>query len=205
MVAAGRDFSYNIAYLECPTTPNRGIENKRESRGLSNHPGPRKREIKPLDRQEMAIKADVRGPAKAVLLVLAYRADSKFFDCYPSHELLAKESGFAVATVKRAIAHLIDLGLVATYSRGFKAALRYEIFPRHDSSERAIADSSESPRDSSESCATIAHSELQNRVQRTRFKRTREGDARARNPPRTYKGRCCSDSDPGAARLHRLA
>ena len=130
------------------------------------------------------MEADVRGPAKAVFLVMAYHADAKFFDCHLSHELLAKESGFAVATVKRAIAHLVDLGLVATYSRGFKVALRYEIFPRHDRSERAIGDSSESPRDSSERIATIGQSELQNRVSEPGLKEPGEGgSARARNPP----------------------
>ena len=137
--------------------------------------------MSPLDRWKMAIGADVRGPAKAVFLILTYHADSKFFDCRLWHETLARESGFSVKTVKRAIAHLIDLGLVATYSRGFKAALRYEIFPHRDRSERPTEPGI-----------------------RTRFKRTRcERDTR-----RTYKGRF-SEAEPGpfreATRSHRIA
>lgn len=54
---------------------------------------------------------DIRGSARAVLLVLANRADAGGV-CWPSQETIALESGFSDRTVRTALAELADLGAI---------------------------------------------------------------------------------------------
>lgn len=62
---------------------------------------------------------DIRGPAKAVLLVLALRADQTGC-CWPSVETVAQDAGLSVTATKQALRHLVALGLISrqTRSRG---------------------------------------------------------------------------------------
>jgi hypothetical protein len=53
----------------------------------------------------------VKGPQRAVLLVLADRADDSG-QCWPSHSTLARESGLAQSTVKIALQQLREAGLI---------------------------------------------------------------------------------------------
>lgn len=53
----------------------------------------------------------VKGPKRAVLLVLADRADDSG-QCWPSHSTLARESGLARSTVKKVLIQLREAGLI---------------------------------------------------------------------------------------------
>jgi DNA-binding transcriptional regulator YhcF (GntR family) len=73
-----------------------------------------------------ALKVNVRGPAKAVWNVIAYRAGEKEV-CWPSLETLCEETGFGMSTVCRALDELETLGLIfRTRSEG-KKTTRYLI------------------------------------------------------------------------------
>jgi DNA-binding transcriptional MocR family regulator len=56
-------------------------------------------------------KLTVKGPQRAVLLVLADRADDSG-QCWPSHSTLARESGLARSTVKKVLLQLREAGLI---------------------------------------------------------------------------------------------
>jgi len=65
---------------------------------------------------DAAFAALVRGPAKAVLIVLANRANKKG-QCWPSAESIAADAGCSVATVNRAIPKLRESGLIDVQPR----------------------------------------------------------------------------------------
>lgn len=65
-----------------------------------------------------AIKAvmgrhDLRGPMKAVALVMAEHAHQDGTESFPSVATIALEAGVGRSTVKRSIAQLIELGVIA--------------------------------------------------------------------------------------------
>lgn len=58
-----------------------------------------------------AVKRDIKGPQKAVLLVIANRAD-KHGTCWPAHSTIAFDSGLSVTTVQRSLESLKDHKLI---------------------------------------------------------------------------------------------
>lgn len=70
-----------------------------------------------------AIKAvmgrhDLRGPIKAVALVMAEHAHQDGTETFPSVNLISLESGYCRSTVKRSIAQLIERGII-TKTKGW--------------------------------------------------------------------------------------
>lgn len=55
----------------------------------------------------------IRSPAKGVLIVLADRYNDETQKCFPSHKTIARDSGFAVSTVKQALKKLQKAGLIS--------------------------------------------------------------------------------------------
>ena len=70
-----------------------------------------------------ALTAELKGPAKAVLLALAIRADGNG-ECWPELETLSRDSGLARATVTRAIARLENEGWIEVEHGRRKGAKR---------------------------------------------------------------------------------
>jgi len=60
---------------------------------------------------EIRERSIVRGPARAVLMALADRAND-FGKCWPSHATIARDSGVCVSTVKTALRNLRAAGFV---------------------------------------------------------------------------------------------
>jgi AcrR family transcriptional regulator len=58
------------------------------------------------------------GPARAVLIVIAYHAREPEFTCWPSASTIADEAGLSRATVTRAVRNLEALGEIRIRSRG---------------------------------------------------------------------------------------
>lgn len=94
--------------------------------------------------QQWAIGQDVpaskgvsAGPKRHVLLLLAWHHNGKTGECRPSERLLADESGMGERTVRRALAALIEDGLVVTTRPGRTRANRYH-FPGLDRPPRLL-------------------------------------------------------------------
>lgn len=68
----------------------------------------------PLTRLAWAYSADVPGPAKAVLVYLAFRDGES---CNPSVRTISKDTGYSRNTVKAAIKLLVDACLIETQER----------------------------------------------------------------------------------------
>lgn len=66
---------------------------------------------------DWAVRQAIRGPAKAVLLALANRHNSKTGRCDPCLETLAFDAGVAVSTVKVALQRLMEAGLLSLRRR----------------------------------------------------------------------------------------
>lgn len=88
-------------------------------------------------------RRDLRGPVKAVALVLAEHAHSDGTDAYPSVGLIAAESGYSRSTVERAIAKLLELNVI-TKTRNWtpRSSNRYRFFVDSVSSERQVSSDS---------------------------------------------------------------
>ena len=61
---------------------------------------------------KLAAQADVAGPAKAVLWVLAHHADYRSGRCFLHNATIVHESGFSRRTVQRSIGELAELGII---------------------------------------------------------------------------------------------
>ena len=84
-------------------------------------------------------RRDLKGPVKAVALVLAEHAHSDGSNAYPSVGLIAAESGYSRSTVERAIARLLELQVIAkTKNWTPRSSNRYRFFVDSVSSERQV-------------------------------------------------------------------
>ena len=61
---------------------------------------------------DWAFECEVRGPGKAVLIVLANHANESD-ECWPSHERIARHSGFSLRAVRYAVRDLVAYGFIA--------------------------------------------------------------------------------------------
>ncbi|MFE4469051.1 helix-turn-helix domain-containing protein [Leifsonia sp. NPDC056824] len=74
---------------------------------------------------DLAMKATVvNGPHKAVLIVVALKADDKTGELFPSQQTIATAAGVALATVTRALAKLEALGILTRARRQPRAGYR---------------------------------------------------------------------------------
>jgi DNA-binding MarR family transcriptional regulator len=78
---------------------------------------------------KMMIKESISGKSKAVYQYLAYRSD-KGHKCWPSLKMIAKECGYSVSTVQRALRELLDSGYIRKehrYQGGMQTSNLYEL------------------------------------------------------------------------------
>jgi helix-turn-helix protein len=109
----------------------------------------------------IAQASSIKDPSAAhILLVLANHAD-EHGECWPSHQLIAKETGLGIATVKRKLDVLKQQERVQwTTGRGKKAGNRYRLIAHNlsDLADRPNRSSSHANSSSStETAAQIAH------------------------------------------------
>ena len=100
-----------------------------------------------------AIKAvmgrhDLRGPVKAVALVMAEHAHKDGSESFPSIATIALEAGVCRSTVKRSIAQLIEQGVI-TKTKGWtpRTSNTYRFLIISEGSESCLLYTSPSPRD----------------------------------------------------------
>jgi len=85
-------------------------------------------------------RRDLKGPVKAVALVLAEHAHPDGTDAYPSVGLIAEESGFSRSTVERSIKRLLELQVITkTKNWTPRTSNRYRFFVDSVSSERQVS------------------------------------------------------------------
>jgi hypothetical protein len=76
------------------------------------------------ERMAWAIAQHLSWPTKAILMVLAYRANSDSLECWPSLKTLARETSLSLAQAKRELRRLCERGLIEKTRRQGKGAAR---------------------------------------------------------------------------------